>query len=205
MRIIVACEESQAVTIELRKLGHEAFSCDVQECSGGYSNWHIQGDVICQLDKGWDMLIAFPPCTFLSAVQTHICRNDTDRVLKRIEAAKFFMTLMNCDIPKIAIENPAGVMTHIYRPADQVIQPYFFGDSEMKRTCLWLKNLPKLQHFISDDLFSNKSHVNKPNPSFTWINKNGKIKNEYYTYSKNAKDRSKTFLSIAKAMAKQWT
>jgi len=157
MRILVACEESQRVTIELRKLGHEAFSCDIKECSGGHPNWHIQGDVIQQLNKNWDMLIGFPPCTFLSSVQTHLCRNNTDRVLKRIEAAQFFMTLMNCNIPKIAIENPAGVMTHIYRKADQVIQPYFFGDPEVKRTCLWLKNLPKLQHFKNDDLFEKKN------------------------------------------------
>ena len=205
MKILVACEESQAVTIELRKLGHEAYSCDIQECSGSYPEWHIQGDVLNEIEKDWDMLIGFPPCTYLSAVQTHLCRSNTERVIKRIQAADFFMKLMNADIPRIALENPAGVMKHIYRDPDQVVQPYFFGDSEMKRTCLWLKNLPKLKHIKSDDLFAKRTHVDKPEPSFTWINKEGKTKSEYYTYSKNAKQRSKTFPGIAKAMAEQWT
>lgn len=151
------------------------------------------------------MLIAFPPCTYLSSVQTHLCRSDSQRVLKRIEAAHFFMKLMNANIKNIAIENPAGVIKHIFRDPDQTIQPYYFGDPQMKRTCLWLKNLPKLFHTKESDLFKEKTHINKPEPSFTWINKEGKTKSEYFTYSKNAKQRSKTFPGIATAMAEQWS
>jgi len=185
-------------------MGHEAFSCDIQECSGNNPEWHIKGDVLKAIEEDWDMLIAFPPCTYLSCVQTHLCRSDSARVLKRIDAAHFFMQLMNSNIDKIAIENPAGVMKHIFRDPDQTIHPYFFGDPQMKRTCLWLKNLPKLKHTSSNNLFENKTHVAKPKPSFSWINKDGKNKNEYFTYSKNAKERSKTFPGIAKAMATQW-
>jgi len=204
MKVLVACEESQAVTLAFRELGHEAYSCDIQECSGGYPEWHIQGNVLEQLNKGWDMLIGFPPCTYLSSVQTHLCRSDSDRVLKRIQGAEFFMKLMNADIEKIAIENPAGVMKHIYRDPDQTIQPYFFGDKQMKRTCLWLKNLPKLIHTKETNLFDEKTHCEKPKPSFSWINKDGNKKAEYFTYSKNGKERSKIFPGIAKAMAEQW-
>jgi hypothetical protein len=193
MKILVACEESQSVTIELRKLGHEAFSCDIKKATGGHPEWHIQGDVLEQITKEWDMLIGFPPCTFLSSVQTHLCRKSIDRTIKRIEAADFFMKLMNADIERIALENPAGVMKHIFRNPDQTIHPFYFGDREMKRTCLWLKNLPKLVHYKAATLFDEQTHTNRPEPAFTWINKNGKTKNDYFTYCKNSTERSKTF------------
>lgn len=206
LEILIGCEESQAVTKEFRKLGHNAYSCDLQDCSGGHPEWHFKQDIFKVIKSNkWDVMIAFPPCTYLSSVQTHLCRKDKSRVLKRIQAANFFMELMNVDINYIALENPAGVMKHIYRNPDQTIQPYFFGDSHVKRTCLWLKNLPKLIHSNSTTLFGERTHVDKPNPSFTWINKEGKVKSEYYTYCKNAKTKSKTFPGIAKAMAEQWS
>lgn len=215
MRILVACEESQAVTIELRKLGHEAFSCDIQECSGGHPEWHIKGDVIEQLDNGWDMMIAFPPCTHLAlSGSMHFEQKRKDG--RQQEAIDFFLKIANAPIEKIAIENPMGIMGKIYRPFDQVIHPYYFGDGFQKTTCLWLKNLPKLYHNDKVNLFDNEiTHV-EPEERFYWTDKKtGKIKSQpmwYYqallkakTKEERSKLRSKTFPGIAKAMANQWT
>jgi hypothetical protein len=215
MRVLVACEESQAVTIELRKLGHEAFSCDLLPCSGGHPEWHYQQDVFEVIDMGWDMMIAFPPCTHLAlSGSMHFEKKRQDG--RQQEGIDFFLKIANVPIDKIAIENPMGIMGKIYRPYDQVIHPYFFGDGFQKTTCLWLKNLPKLQHFKDVDLFNDTvTHV-MPEERYYWTDKKtGKIKSQpmwYYKALTDAKTkeerstiRSKTFPGIAKAMAEQWT
>jgi len=143
MKILVACEESQAVTIELRKLGHEAYSCDIIECSGGHPEWHIIGDVIPLLKQKWDMIIAFPPCT-------HLCVSGARHFKQKIadgrqqQGIDFFMLFANADCEKIAIENPIGIMSNNWRKPDQIIQPYQFGDKFQKSTCIWLKGLHNL-------------------------------------------------------------
>ena len=214
MKILVACEESQAVTKELRILGHEAFSCDLLPCSGGHPEWHYQQDVFDVIDMGWDMMIAFPPCTHLAlSGSMHFEKKRQDG--RQQEGIDFFLKIANAKIDKIAIENPMGIMGKIYRPYDQVIHPYFFGDGFQKTTCLWLKNLPKLQHFKEVDLFNNIiTHV-IPEERYYWTDKKtGKIKSQpmwYYQALINAKTkeerstiRSKTFPGIAKAMSQQW-
>jgi hypothetical protein len=211
MRILVGCEESQAVTIELRKLGHEAFSCDIQECSGSHLEWHYQQDIFQVIDMGWDMMIAFPPCTHLAVSgAAHFEKKRADG--RQQEGIDFFMKLVNAPIEKIAIENPVGIMSKIYRKPDQIIQPYYFGDEAQKTTCLWLKNMPKLKHYKEIDLFNDTiTHVN-PGEFYEWTDKKtGKIKRqpkwyaESFMYGKeHGKERSKTFPGIAKAMAEQW-
>lgn len=215
MKILVACEESQAVCIEFRKKGHEAFSCDIQECSGGFPEWHICGDVIEQLDKGWDMMIAFPPCTHL-AVSGAAWFEQKRKDGRQQEGIDFFMKMVNAPIEKIAVENPIGIMSKTYRKPDQVIHPYYFGDSFQKSTCLWLKNLPKLYHQKEPDLFSKNVTHTSPGEFFEWINKKtGKLRKQPMWYAEafrkhghdkelRSKLRSKTFPGIAKAMANQW-
>lgn len=195
MKILCACEESQAVTIQLRQLGHEAYSCDIQECSGGFPEWHIQGDVIPLLSDTWDMIIAFPPCTYLTvAGNRHL--SQPGRLEKREEAARFFMEFVNADCPRIAIENPVGYMNTAYKKPTQIINPYMFGDSCRKRTCLWLKGLPPLE---ADYLIA------APEP--VYIQENGKKRYwvETRCSAERQKERSKTFPGVAAAMAHQWT
>ena len=143
MRVLVACEESQAVTVEMRRLGHEAYSCDIQECSGGHPEWHLKVDALELLKMKWDMLIAFPPCTDLcvSGAKWFSEKRADGRQQRSIE---FFMRFAQADCPRIAIENPVGIMSSEYRKPDQIIQPWQFGHGETKATCLWLKGLPKL-------------------------------------------------------------
>jgi len=226
MKILVGCEESQAVTIELRKLGHEAFSCDILPCSGGYPEWHIQGDItkvisgsFCAFGQfwteagsveppitKWDMIIAFPPCTFLTVTGNRWFNIDRygEKAIKRHqdrkEAIDFFMLFANADCNKIAIENPIGVMSSEWRKPDQIIHPYYFGDSERKSTCLWLKGLEPLRH--------NKVDYVEPN---IIKYKNGKGTDSKWHMEtiglppkERSKARSKTFPGIAKAMADQW-
>tara|TARA_Y100000004_G_scaffold127003_1_gene142992 strand:+ start:230 stop:847 length:618 start_codon:yes stop_codon:yes gene_type:complete len=204
MKILVGCEESQAVTKELRKLNHEAYSCDILECSGGFPEWHIQGDIIEQLDKGWDMLIAFPPCTHLAVSGArHFPQKIADG--RQQQGIDFFMSMINAPIPKIAVENPIGIMSTKYRKPDQIIHPWMFGDKASKSTCLWLKGLPKL---VPTDIVDKGEFI-----EFT--SKKGVKKRQakwYFDALKNAKTnaerstlRSKTFQGIAKAMATQWT
>ena len=120
MKILVACEESQAVTIELRKLGHEAYSCDIQECSGGHPEWHLQQDIFEVIEQGWDMMIAFPPCTHLAVSgAAHFEKKRADG--RQHQGIDFFMKIVNADIPRIAVENPVGIMSKIYRKPDQII------------------------------------------------------------------------------------
>jgi len=184
VRVLVACEESQAVTKELRRLGHEAYSCDIEPCSGGHPEWHLQQDVTQLLKIRWDMVIAFPPCTDLavSGARYFEQKRKDGRQQKSIE---FFMMFANCGCPKTAIENPVGIMSGIYRKPDQIIQPWQFGHGETKRTCLWLKGLPKLKPV--DIVPGREQRIWKMPP--------GKDR---------AKTRSKTYPGIAKAMAEQW-
>jgi hypothetical protein len=203
MKILVACEESQAVTIELRKLGHEAYSCDLEPCSGGgHPEWHLQQDVTPLLDKKWDMIIAFPPCTHL-AVSGAAWFEQKRKDGRQQQGIGFFMMFANADCPRIAIENPIGIMSNLYRKPDQIIQPWQFGDNVGKSTCLWLKGLPLLQPCVTK----------RPEPQYhTWVDKNGKTKRQeqwfYETrclpHSERGKIASKTFPGIAKAMAAQW-
>ena len=197
MKILVACEESQAVTIELRKLGHEAYSCDIQECSGGHPEWHILGDVVPELKKHWDMIIAFPPCTDL-AVSGAAWFEQKRKDGRQQASIDFFMLFANANCERIAIENPVGIMSTHWRKPDQKIQPYWFGDEAQKTTCLWLKGLPKLEptNMVGKGEFiTHKSGKTKPK----WFADAFKLSPE-----ERRKVRSKTFQGIAKAMAEQW-
>ena len=205
MKVLVACEESQVVCIEFRKRGHEAYSCDLLPPSGGYPEWHIQGDVLDQLDKGWDMMIGHPPCTYLSRAAGRVLYNP-ERLIHTKKAFDFVLSLWNSRIDKIAIENPPGWLCTNWKKPTQKIHPYYFGDQEMKETCLWLKNLPLLKYSFETNLFEEKTSTEHPIPLSSRMGSDGKIKNKYFvSRMTNAKDRSKTFLGIAKAMAVQWS
>jgi len=201
MRILVACEESQAVTKAFRAKGHQAFSCDILPASGGRPEWHIQGDAIKELTKPYDMLIAFPPCTHLAVSGAkHFKEKIADG--RQQAAINFFMAFTASTIPKKAIENPVGIMNTIYRKPDQIIQPYYFGDPYQKTTCLWLYNLPPLFHAAERDLFNNKiTHTDRGEFVTT---PSGKTLPKWYSDNKDSKIRSKTFPGIAAAMAEQW-
>lgn len=201
MKVLVACEESQAVTIELRKLGHEAYSCDIQECSGGHPEWHIQQDVIPLLKEKWDMIIAFPPCTYMTnggAVRMYKSKGviDQDRYKKAMEAKEFFMQFYNADCPRIAIENPVPMKIIGLPKYTQIIQPYMFGEPYSKRTCLWLKGLKKLEP--TDIVEDYQPFINGGGGRMERANYKGK------KFAHGSKNRSKTFKGIAKAMAEQW-
>ena len=203
-KILIACEESQAVTKELRALGHEAFSCDILECSGGHPEWHLQQDVTELLKQKWDMIIAFPPCTYLTVTGNRWFSIERygEKAIKRHqdrkEAIDFFLMFANVVCEKIAIENPVGFMSTEWRKPDQIINPYQFGDAFEKKTCLWLKGLPCLE----------PTSVVEP-PKRKEFN-SGKTMPSWYADTWNlpkdeqAKLRSKTFPGIAKAMAEQW-
>lgn len=201
MRILVACEESQAVTIELRRLGHEAYSCDIIECSGGHPEWHLQQDVLPLLKEHWDMIIAFPPCTYLS--NAGACRLypkkgelDMERYKKGLEAKEFFMAFLNADCPRIAVENPVSSTVFEMPPHTQEIQPYMFGHPYTKKTRLWLRGLPPL---VPTELVAPTGPYC---PSGT-----GRKRRDKYGAAKrgeDAKNRAKTFPGIARAMAEQW-
>ncbi len=213
MKVLIACEESQVVCIEFRKRGHEAFSCDILPCSGGHPEWHIQGDVLDQLDKGWDMMIAFPPCTYLTVTGNKWMKPEfkerfPNRQKQRVEAIEFFMALINAPIEKIGVENPVGIMSTSFRKPDQIIHPYYFGDSAHKGTCLWLKNLPPLFHAKEKDLFNDKiTHTDKGE---FHVYKDGRKDPMWHVETmklppdERSKQRSKTFPGVAKAMAEQW-
>lgn len=193
MKVLVACEESQAVTIELRKLGHEAYSCDIEPCSGGHYEWHLQLDVSELLKLKWDMIIAFPPCTYLSnAGAKHLFKGkklNEERYQKGLEAKDFFLKFYNADCPKIAIENPISSKIYEMPIHTQEVQPYMFGHAVQKKTRLWLKGLPNL---TPTEIVKPQANCHEPG---TWFMKGGKDRQ---------KNRSKTFPGIATAMAKQW-
>jgi hypothetical protein len=214
LRILVACEESQAVTKEFRSLGLEAYSCDIQPCSGGCPDWHIEGDAIQEAYSGkYIAMIAFPPCTHL-AVSGAAWFEQKRKDGRQQEGIDFFMKIVNAPIKHIAVENPIGIMSKIYKKPTQVIQPYYFGDKAQKTTCLWLKNLPPLYHNAAPNLFDDVvTHTDK-GEFFEWIDsKTGKKKRQPLWFKEarslkgdeRSKVRSKTFLGIAKAMAQQWS
>jgi hypothetical protein len=191
-KVLIACEESQAVTIEMRKLGIEAFSCDLEPCSGGHPEWHIQQDVAPLLKESWGMIIAFPPCTHL-AVSGATWFKQKREDGRQQQGIDFFMEFVNCSCERIAIENPIGIMSSVYRKPDQIIQPWMFGHPESKATCLWLKGLPKLKE------------TDNVKAVFDLLPKNQQQRLHYLPPSKDrAMLRSKTFQGIAKAMAEQW-
>jgi len=201
MRVLLACEESQTVCKEFRRIGHEAFSCDIKNCSGGKPEWHIKGDVIDVINDGWDLMISFPPCTHL-AVSGAAWFDEKIKDGRQQQGIDFFMKMVNAPINKIAIENPVGIMSNKYKKPTQIIQPYYFGDEFQKTTCLWLKGLNPLVHQESDDLFNKKTWVDRGEmTTFT----SGKVMPKWYAeLSGNGGERSKTFPGIAKAMANQW-
>lgn len=219
MKVLIACEESQRVCCAFRELGHEAYSCDIQECSGGHPEWHIRGDVLLIIDghcsfftedgmlhfieEKWDLLIAHPPCTYLtnaSAVRMRVNGEIVqDRYEKMLQGKKFFLKMLNADCDCIAVENPVPMKLCGLPPYTQIIQPWQFGDMWTKRTCLWLKNLPQLTPWITI----------KPQGVYPWVN--GGCKDSHGNYrrfqgrkERDPKIRSKTFPGIAKAMAEQW-
>lgn len=184
MKILVACEESQAVTIEMRRLGHEAYSCDILPCSGGHPEWHLQVDALELLKMKWDMILAFPPCTNLAVSGA---RYFAEKIADGRQQASidFFMAFANASCERIAIENPIGIMSSKWRKPDQIIQPWQFGHGETKATCLWLRGLPPLAP--TDIVEGREQRVWKMPPS-----------------ADRAKLRSKTYPGIARAMAEQW-
>jgi hypothetical protein len=201
MRVLVACEESQTVCKAFRARGHEAYSCDIQECSGGHPEWHIQDDVLYHLSEGWDLMIGHPPCTYFSRAAGIVLYNK-EHLKKTEDAFRFFLTLWNAPIPKIALENPPGWLSTNFRKWNQKIHPWYFGDGEMKETCLWLKNLPRLNGLLAIAKEPAKHH---PKPTGSRMGSDGKIKNFYFMHRvQNPKDRAKTFPGIANAMAEQW-
>ena len=217
MKILVACEESGVVTKALRAKGHEAWSCDILPTRGNPA-WHLQDDVAVTLDHGWDMMIAFPPCTFLTVTANKWYKPEfkhrfPTRAQDREDAVKFFMMLVNAPIDKIAIENPVGIMSTRYRKPDQIVQPYQFGHPETKKTCLWLKGLPKLiPTKIVEPIFY---YANGKKYSPTHYNSTASIsrRGDSSTLTdkcpvagpKRSKLRSTTYQGFADAMAEQWT
>ena len=196
MRVLVACEESQAVCIAFREKGHEAYSCDILPCSGGHPKWHIQDDVMKHLNDGWDLMIAHPPCTHLASSGARWFK-EKQADGRQSEAIDFFLCLTQSAIPSWVIENPVGIMSSYYRKPDQIIQPWQFGDPSRKTTCLWLKNVPPLfpTQIVKPDLY---------------VCKNGKTFSRDYMVALSAGKnrghlRSKTYSGIAKAMAEQWS
>jgi hypothetical protein len=209
MRVLVACEESQSVTKAFRKLGHEAFSCDLLPCSGGHPEWHYQQDVFEVIDKGWDLMIAHPPCTYLAVSGARWLYNkdgskNEERYRNQAEGLDFVRRLMDAPIKHKVIENPISVISSMIMKPTQIIQPWMFGDEAQKSTCLWLFNVPKLE---ATDIVGKGEFIE-------FIGSNGKKKKQpkwYFDALKEAKTpeqrrtlRSKTFEGIANAMAQQW-
>lgn len=230
--VLIACEESQTVCKAFRKLGFNAYSCDILPCSGGHPEWHLHCDVLgvirdtrgtletgdeFVLDGEWDLMIAHPPCTYLSVsgARWYYHPEDKDlpieqrrphpnfptRAQDRKEAIEFFLALANADIPRIAIENPVGIMSKLFHKPNQIVQPYWFGDEATKTTCLWLKNLPQL---TPTKIVGKGERV---------VLSSGKSLPKWYSDSFNTKIstemrrtlRSKTFQGFADAMAEQWS
>jgi hypothetical protein len=199
MKILVACECSGRVRDAFIAKGHEAMSCDILPSETGGP--HHQGDVLPLLSGNWDMLIAFPPCTHIAC--SGAAWFDAKRADGRQQSGiDFFMAMINAPINKIAVENPVGIMSSEYRKPDQVIQPYYFGDEYQKTTCLWLKNLPPLDHWAIDNLFGPATHVGR-GEMVTYAS--GKTMPKWYAELRgDGGNRSRTFPGIANAMATQW-
>lgn len=220
MKVLIACEESQTVCKAFRERGHEAYSCDIQECSGGHNEWHIMQDVIpllngnCEFETidgtkhkivgKWDLIIAHPPCTYLCLSGQKHCNIEVygekakERIKERDKAIEFFMAFVNADCEKIAIENPVGIMGRYYKKATQYIQPLQFGHPTTKRTGLWLKNLPKL---IPTNIVEQEFHISGTGRKWDkWFWDSSVISDP----AERSRFRSKTFEGIARAMAEQW-
>lgn len=191
-KVLVACEESQVVCKAFRALGHEAYSCDIQPCSGGHPEWHLQVDALEMLKMRWDLIIAHPPCTDLAVSgAAHFKEKQKDG--RQQKAVEFFMRFVNAECGKIAVENPVCIMSTLYRTPNQIIQPYMFGHPEKKKTCLWLKGLLPL------------TPTNDVSEYMKTLPKNKQERLYYLPPSpERAKLRSKTFPGIAAAMAEQW-
>ena len=218
MKVLIACEESQEVCKAFRAKDHEAYSCDIQEPSGGHPEWHILGDALKALEGGqvvtmdgvthdvgkWDLLIAHPPCTYLSVTGNRWFNVDKygekarRRINNREEAANFFMSFVNANVERIAVENPIGYMSTHYKKPTQIIHPYMFGDPERKATCLWLRGLTPLipTNIVEPEIIYYK---NGNGSDSRWHVDTIKMPPE-----ERSKTRSKTFPGIAKAMAEQW-
>ena len=229
MKVLVACEESQAVTKEMRRLGHEAYSCDVIECSGGHPEWHIKGDALEVINPKWidqrygieptisfftmdgeyhwwygrwDMIIAHPPCTYLSNAGARWLyaggKLNEERYKKGLEAKEFFLKFLNADCPRIAVENPIPSSVYGLPEYTQIVQPYEYGHPWSKKTCLWLRGLEPLKptNIVKDHrpFCSSGSYSGTHDPKYKGASRKGG----------SAKSRSKTFTGIAKAMAEQW-
>lgn len=193
IKVLVACEESQTVTKAFRKRGFEAFSSDIQDCSGGHPEWHYKGDVLEIINDGWDLIIGHPPCTHLSVSGARWFTEGKKPLHLREEAVDFFMEIVNADAPYIAVENPICIMSTRYKKPTQIIQPYEFGHPEQKKTCLWLKGLPPLEE------------TNNVHEYMMTLPKKEREKVFYMSKTKDrGKKRSVTFQGIADAMAKQW-
>lgn len=210
MKVLVACEESQEVCKAFRAKGHEAYSCDLQECSGGHPEWHYTGDVLpllngnvtfltdgggtAVIDGEWDLIIAHPPCTDL-AVSGARWFPEKQKDLRQQKACVFFMYMVLAHCDRIAVENPVGIMSSVYKKPSQIIHPYEFGHPFRKSTCLWLKGLPELKptEIVEPSI---KSYTTKSGKTVTFDELGWKYK--------DPKIRSKTFPGIAKAMAEQW-
>lgn len=192
MAVLVACEESQAVTIALRERGVEAFSCDIEPCSGNYPEWHIRRDVRDVLAREWDAVIAFPPCTHLASSGARWFK-EKQRDGRQQQGIDLFMACVDANSPRVAVENPVGIMSTQYRKPDQIIQPWQFGHPETKATCLWLKGFPVLVETdnVKQEMMElstserNRIHYMPPSPE-------------------RSKLRSKTYSGIARAIAEQW-
>lgn len=221
MNVLVACEESQRVCTAFRERGHRAFSCDIQECSGGHPEWHIHGDALKVVGGGdfltmdgkkhyterWDMIIAHPPCTYLTVTGNRWFNVEKygekaiERQKQREKAVDFFMRFINADCDRIAVENPIGCMSTLYKKPSQIIQPWMFGHPTVKKTCLWLKGLPELKP-------TNIVEVDTSDV-YEYVAKNGHIKHDSRNRSRcktseRSVHRSKTFTGIAEAMSEQW-
>ncbi len=207
MRVLIACEESQTVCKAFRERGHEAYSCDIIEPSGGYPEWHILGDALKAIEGGgrvttmdgqthdvgrWDLLIAHPPCTDLASSGAAWFA-EKQKNFSQQKSIVFFMRFVLANVDRVAVENPVGIMSTVYRKPDQIVQPWMFGHPEQKATCFWLKNLPKLEttNNVKAEMMQlprklrERNHWCSPGPD-------------------RSKIRSKTFPGIAKAMAEQW-
>ncbi len=203
-KILVACEESQIVTMAFRELGYEAYSCDIQDCGGGYPQYHIKGDALVEAYSGkYKLMIGHPPCTYLSFAGNSSW-NNPGRVFDRLKALEFFAKLWTAPIERICLENPKSVASPVIAKYDQEIQPYYFGDPHQKTTWLWLKNLPHLVYSRQETLFDEKSAVNKPEALAVDNTETG-MKRHYADFHRDPKERSKTFPGIARAMAQQWS
>lgn len=193
MKVLVACEYSGRVRDEMTALGHEAMSCDLLPSDA--PGLHYQGDVRDVMHYPWDLVIAFPPCTYLCSSGMHwTTRGLRDPQLTE-DALAFVRLFLECDIPRVAVENPVGAISSRIRKPDQIIQPWQFGDPESKTTCLWLKGLP---------LLTPTNILPKP-PGGRWANQTPSGQNKLGPSADRWKERSKTYPGIAKAMASQWT